>query len=283
MKHQGAVRGVITLTTDFGPDDVYAGVVRGVILKINPDAVVVDLCHGVNPQNVLQAGFLLDSSHPYFPLDSIHLAVVDPGVGTARKAVIVNVLHPPFTFLAPDNGLLSYVLARHIPRVEHKLANGRVSLQGLEEHLQAFEITNARFWLHPVSATFHGRDVFAPVAAHLSLGRSPAAFGPPARSLVYLPPLLPVKGLGGVLRGQVMHVDRFGNLITNFKQGDLPGEAVTIELGGQRVKGIGTAYAGGEDVLALVGSSGYLEIAVRDASAAKVLNAGIGDEVVVTP
>ena len=148
---------IITLLTDFGTADGYAGIMHGVILRINPQATVVDLCHDIPPQDVQAAAFVLATAYPYFPAETIHVAVVDPGVGSERRAIAVRT--PRGTFVAPDNGLLSYILAR-------------------EPVSEAVHLTEARYWLSPLSSTFHGRDLFAPVAAYLSLGVPLPEMGP---------------------------------------------------------------------------------------------------------
>lgn len=186
---------VITLTTDFGMTDAYVGIMKGVILGINPEASIVDICHTIQPQNVTQAAFVLSTAFPYFPQGTIHLVVVDPGVGTKRRAVIL-ITHQAL-FVAPDNGVLSYVIKEAEPRFE------------------AITISNPRFWRSPVSFTFHGRDILAPVAAHLSLGVPPREFGDVIHSLSVFPRPQPYQGAEGELVGHIIHIDRFGNLITN--------------------------------------------------------------------
>lgn len=268
---------VITLTTDFGLDDVYVGVLKGVILGVNPRARIIDLCHSIEPQNIAQASFLLAGAVRYFPLDSIHLVVIDPGVGAVRKALAVRTFHPPAFYVAPDNGLLSFL----VPPSAAASPSGSVSLSGMEDQLLAYEITDSRFWRKPVSATFHGRDVFAPVAAWLSRGHSVSAFGPRADSMVYRPLVEPERLSDGLLKGRVMHIDHFGNVITNFKAGELKVEEIVIEIAGRRIQGLAPTYSLGHDLMALTGSSGYVEIAFKNGSAAKMLNARIGDDVLL--
>lgn len=276
--------GVITLTTDFGTDDTYVGVLKGVILRINPQATIVDLCHSIQPHNIAQAAFLVNNSFRYFPWDSIHLVVVDPGVGTSRRAIILQTQHPPATFVAPDNGLLSSVVAERLSKGRQgAVKEGFVFLKELGQDLQAFDITNSRLWLSPVSPSFHARDIFAPVVAQLSLGLPPKSFGRPVPAIAYLPPPLSVRDAGGSLKGCVAHIDRFGNLVTNIREEDLPKREVGIEVCGHNVAGVKRTYAEGTGLLALIGSSGYLEIAVNSGSAAKMLHAEIGDEVAIRP
>jgi S-adenosylmethionine hydrolase len=270
---------VITLTTDFGTADAYVASMKGVILSLNPKAVIVDISHAIEPQNVLQAAFILSTAYPYFPKGTIHLAVVDPGVGSQRKAIILKT--PAAFFVAPDNGILSYVIdehgktpgkpARHIPSVadQRKLPPG----------LEAVAITNPEYWHHPVSSTFHGRDIFAPVAAHLSLGVSLHKFGDSMSQVHVFNIPRPYKNAQGDLIGRVLHVDSFGNLITNIRSNYLPAEKVTIAIGKQRINGISQFYAGTKGLAAITGSSGYLEISLTNGSAAAFVGAKVGHEV----
>ena len=269
----------IVLTTDFGLSDAYVGVMRGVILGINPRASIVDLTHQIGPQNVQQAAFVLGASYRYFPPGSIHVAVVDPGVGTARKAIVLTT--PDAVFLAPDNGLLSGVLADYV--AEPSPAAGVIPVP---EGCAAFELSNPTYRLHPVSATFHGRDVFSPAAAHLSLGAAPSEMGDPVGEIVWRPAPVPVRD-GDLLRGEVIYADHFGNLITNIP-GAMLGVTSGLEVGikGHRIAGLSVTFhqPGGRvdgQPIALVGSNGHLEIAVADGNAARVLDAGAGEVVVV--
>jgi hypothetical protein len=266
---------VITLTTDFGTGDPYVGIMKGVILGINPRAVVVDLCNDVQPQNILQAAFLIGTSHRFFPQGSIHLVVVDPGVGTSRRALLL--LTPSASFIAPDNGVLSYVVREGFGEEVPSLSGGRVALPA---GYRAFSLTNPRYWLHPVSATFHGRDIFAPAAAHLSLGTPPEKLGEEVKDLTWLPIPEPRRE-GDALEGQVLHIDRFGNLITSIPARLLSGE-VEVEIKGRRIVGLSPSYAQGGDLLAILGSHGNLEVAAREDSAARLLGARIGDRLRVT-
>jgi S-adenosylmethionine hydrolase len=248
---------LITLTTDFGPGE-YTAAMKGVILGINPQTTLVDISHQVGPQDILSGAFLLAAACPYFPPGTIHVAVVDPGVGTERRALLVQT--PGAVFLAPDNGLLGLVL------------------EG--SSYQAWELTEHRYWRAEVSATFHGRDIFAPAAAHLSLGVTPQDMGRAVVDIMKLP-LPPVEVIGGELRGQVIHIDRFGNLVTNIRRRDLPVGEVVVEVVGHRIPGLSTHYRAGKELLALMGSSGYLEIAAPSASACRLLKAERGLAVTV--
>ncbi|MBC7228701.1 MAG: SAM-dependent chlorinase/fluorinase [Thermoflexales bacterium] len=272
---------VITLLTDFGTEDEYVGVMKGVILSIAPGVPLVDLSHRIPPQDVRRAAFLLANAVPYFPPDTVHLAVVDPGVGTERRPLAVRT--PTGTFVGPDNGLFSWVLAE-VPE------------------WTAVEIRELAYRLPRVSSTFHGRDIFAPAAAHLAAGVPLEGLGPRVEDPVVLPPpRLEIRA--GVLEGEVLYADRFGNLVTSigrfrWEGGDLrlapafrpaSGErtvgaaAARVVLAGAELRGIRRTYGDvpvGE-LLALVGSSGFLEIAVRQGSAAAVLGAAPGTPVTV--
>ena len=257
---------LITLTTDFGLSDPYVGVMKGVIHGINPEATVVDLTHGVQPQAVEQAAFLIAKSCRWFPPNTIHVVVVDPGVGTARHPLVVTT--PAGVFVGPDNGALGGVC---LSDKGGSLAPGCV----------AYCLTNREYWKFPVSDTFHGRDVFSPVAAHLSLGVAPARMGIKLDSLTPLHSPKPAWE-NGRIRGRVVHVDHFGNLVTDIEAG-LLGEPrrVRVELMGESIPAISKSYAEGGDLLAIIGSFDTLEVAVRNASAQEWLGAEIGDVVQV--
>ena len=166
----------ITLLTDFGIEDAYVAVMKGVILTRDPKAIIVDITHSIEPQNIRQGGFVLATSYAYFPKNSIHMAIVDPGVGGERRAIILKV--PGALFVAPDNGVLSYVIEQLSLNEEPAPEYGRDGVEvRLKRGIEAVSITDPRFWRQPVCPTFHGRDIFAPVAAGLSLGLSPYEFG----------------------------------------------------------------------------------------------------------
>lgn len=254
--------GIITLLTDFGLEDEYGGVVKGVILTINPKALIVDLSHQVPPGDVARAGRLLAWAWGYFPKGTIHVVVVDPGVGSDRK--ILCLTHQGHLFLAPDNGVLSFLLA------------------GLRRP-KLFEVSNRRYALKKISHTFHGRDLFAPAAAHLSLGVSPRELGPPVKGLVRLPVDRFSRKKRGVLIGQVIHIDRFGNAVSNLPGELCSGGTVGVWAKGRPIRGIVKSYAAvpAGRALATIGSHDLLEIAVRDGSAAQRLRLRIGDRVEV--
>ncbi|MFC1982843.1 S-adenosyl-l-methionine hydroxide adenosyltransferase family protein [Chloroflexota bacterium] len=266
---------IITLTTDFGLADAYVAAMKGVILSINPEAKLVDICHSVRPQAISQAAFVLSTAYEYFPKGTVHLVVVDPGVGTERKAVILRT--PSADFIAPDNGVLSYVIHQSSAK---PIDFGRQQVE-LESELEAVAITRSRFWRSPVSPTFHGRDIFAPVAAHLSLGQPPREFGEAITSMTVLPLPRPYKTPDDTLAGHVLHIDNFGNLITSFKSDDLPpaDKTITVEVGNHSIVGLSHTYAESEGLLALIGSSGYLEVSLQGGNASAFLGVELGAEV----
>jgi hypothetical protein len=270
----------IVLTTDFGLSDPYVGVMKGVILGINPHVAIIDLTHLIQPQNIRQAAFIMGTSYHFFPHDTVHIVVVDPGVGTPRKAVLLDT--PKAKFLAPDNGVLTYVLADYL---EH--SSERPGVVAVPPHCRAYQLTETQYWLHPVSNTFHGRDIFAPVAAHLSLGAQPEALGTPLSELMWLPAPQPVEENGQVL-GEVIYSDHYGNLITNIPERLIaPGSSAVVEIKGHRIASLRTTFhsSSGDadaDLVALIGSHSFLEIAVPDGNAAALLKAGPGEPVKVS-
>lgn len=265
---------VITLTTDFGLQDPYVGLMKGVILRINPNAAIVDVTHGVTPQDILQGSFLLHHSIRYFPNNAIHVGVVDPGVGTNRRAALMET--PEGCFLAPDNGLLTHVLLSGLG-----LSSTGGGPVGLPDGWRAFHLTNADYWLQPLSHTFHGRDIFAPVAAHLSAGTAPSDLGYEVDSLHCLPMSAPQWG-NSVLHGQVVHVDRFGNLVTDISAALLTTvDYLAIDVGDTRIEGLSSSYAEADGLLAIIGSFDTLEIALKNGNAAFKLSRGTGAPVTV--
>ncbi|MBI2860874.1 MAG: SAM-dependent chlorinase/fluorinase [Chloroflexi bacterium] len=261
---------IITLTTDFGLSDGYVAAMKAVILGINPAATMVDISHNIRPQDIAHGAFVLGTVWKSFPRGTVHLAVVDPGVGTERRAIALST---PFAdFVAPDNGVLSYVL---------QPAGAGEEQAVLGPGMKAVALTNPRYWRRPVSPTFHGRDIFAPAAGHLSLGRPLRELGEAVTSLALLPLSHPRRTAPGVLVGCVVHIDHFGNLVTNLRQEDLPAGPLAVDIGAHRIQGLSRTYGEASGLLALIGSSGYLEISLKNGSASALLNAGIGDEVVV--
>ena len=265
---------IITLTTDFGLADAYVAAMKGVILGINPDARPVDICHTIEPQNISQAAFILSTVCDFFPKRTIHLVVVDPGVGSDRKAVILRT--PAADFIAPDNGVLSYIVQNY--------AGGSIidNRQPLDTgKAEAIEITGRQYWRPTVSPTFHGRDIFAPVAAHLSLGTHLTEFGVPLDSLAVLPLSSPRREPDGTLVGCILHIDNFGNLITNIKRHDLlsGNTGITVEVKSELINGLADIYDMSDGLCTIIGSNEYLEIALKDGNAGDFLNAAVGDEV----
>jgi S-adenosylmethionine hydrolase len=254
---------VITLTTDFGTRDYYVATMKGVIYSINPAARIVDITHEIEKQAVTEAGIVLKSTIRYFPTRSIHVAVVDPGVGGARRPILVE--SGGHWFIGPDNGIFTFACG---------------------PDARAWELTDPSVRLQSVSDTFHGRDVFSPAAAHLSLGRAADRFGPPVQELTKVPTRAPLTFHDRVL-GEVIHVDSFGNLITNISR-EIIEELVTagditVELSGRLVTGLARTYTDADpgSLIALIGSTNLLEIAVRDGNAHRKLGMGRGDPVVM--
>ncbi len=251
----------IALLTDFGTGDGYVGAMKGVILGLNPRAPIVDITHEIPRQGVRDAAFVLHTVHRYFPTGTVLLAVVDPGVGSDRAAVVVDTGRA--VFVAPDNGLLSFVLAEG--RGSEPRTQNPEQTVPIPDGWRAVRIAEPRFWLPNPSSTFHGRDIFAPVAAHLSLGEPLESFGPPMEALKAFPIPGVERPPGGELAGEVLHVDHFGNLITNLRAEDLPHGEMVTEIAGHRLQGVRRTYAGATGLVALVGSSGYLEVALPGA------------------
>ena len=268
---------IITLTTDFGTQDPYVGVMKGVILGINLHASIIDISHDVQPQSILEGAFIIGSNHRFFPKGTLHVAVVDPGVGTSRNALLL--VTPSAYFLGPDNGILSYIVKEGFhgePEVSSSDSQVRVP-----HGYRAYRLANPEFWLHPVSLTFHGRDIFAPVAAHLSLGVSEDRLGEEVRQLMYLPIKQP-RWNGDTLAGRVIHIDRFGNLITDIPAALLSeGHPMAIEIKEHCISGLSQSYAEGEWLLAIVGSNNTLELSVRNGNAAHSLGTKVGEAVMV--
>jgi S-adenosylmethionine hydrolase len=274
---------IITLTTDFGHDDAYVAALKGTILSTNPEATIVDISHSTEPQNILQAAFILGMAYRYFPKQTIHVAVVDPGVGSERQGIILKT--PTALFVAPDNGVLSYIIDDLFlveSRSPTEYSQGPKEIV-FKTGLEAVAITDPRFWRHPVSPTFHGRDIFAPVAAGLSLGISLYEFGEKIKSLHILSIPKPLYDPDGNLVGLILHIDHFGTLITNIKNNELTGRDASIDVAGHLIQGINDYYAQKEGVMAILGSSGYLEVSLRDGSACDFLGAMVGDVIKVLP
>jgi S-adenosylmethionine hydrolase len=256
---------IITLTSDFGLADGYVGAMKGVILDLAADARIVDISHAVSAHNVRHAVHVLATAVPFFPTGTIHLVVVDPGVGSQRRGIALRTRHA--TFVGPDNGVFTPFLA---------------------ERTACVALTNRDTHRRSPSATFHGRDIFAPVAAHLANGLALDELGPPVLDPVSLPEAKPERRADGTVQVEIMHVDHFGNLITNLQVSEwrtegsgLEGVRVHVRSSALTVRRVYADVPTGE-LLALVGSGGFLEIAVREGSAARRLELTVGDSVRVS-
>ncbi len=261
--------GLITLLTDFGDRDYFVGSMKGVILTINPQATIVDLSHQIAPHAIEEAAYLLRSCYTSFPEGTIHVAVVDPGVGTARRPLLVTT--PRHFFLAPDNGILSYVVDE-------------------ENQIEGREITNRQFRLESAGRTFDGRDLFAPAAAWLTKNHPPSAFGPVVHDVRTFPISKP-RWESGTLVGDIVYVDRFGNLISNFTPVHLKElQEVTkrsspfIRIAGHRIDALVGSYSEGdrETPGALINSNGHLEIFLKEGHASAELKVGRGEFITLT-
>jgi S-adenosylmethionine hydrolase len=261
---------IITLLTDFGTADYFVGALKGVILSANPRATIVDITHEIPAHDVRAGAYTLLAASGSFPAGTIHVAVIDPGVGSARRAILAEC--GSRLYVGPDNGLFSYVCERAgAARVRH--------------------LTNRKFFRDEVSATFHGRDVFAPVAAALSAGVEPREFGEEIGDWVRLPPLAPRALDDGTIEATIIHVDRFGNCVTNLTRDTLSDERIargaTLAVGDQPIRRFRRFYADGEgdarEPFAIWGSAGFLEISALRASAADILGARRGQTVLVSP
>jgi S-adenosyl-L-methionine hydrolase (adenosine-forming) len=259
-------RPIITLTTDYGTSDHLVGVLKGVILSINPEVNIIDITHRVLAHDVLDGALTIGQAYKFFPPKTIHLIVVDPGVGTPRRPVLVA--GDQHYFVAPDNGVLS-------------------SVYDQTEALYVWNITSEHYFRNPVSNTFHGRDIFAPVAAWLSKSWQSSSFGDPITDFVRFALPKP-KTVGNLVKGAVLRVDHFGNLITNITAEDVPALVAadgkfTIRLGNGQVSKVVQTFAQGAagEVVGIIGSSGFLEISVNKGNAARTLAAARGAEVTI--
>ena len=257
---------IITLTTDYGTDDHLVGVLKGVILKINPEVTIVDITHGVTPFDLLDGAMAISNAYSYFPPRTIHVVVVDPGVGTDRRPLLVSGQNQ--YFIAPDNGVLSGVYDK-------------------EQNFVVRHLTAEHYFLQPVSKTFHGRDIFAAVAGWLSKNWQPASMGEEITDFKRFALPRP-KEADGLLKGVVLKVDSFGNLITNFRSEDLPEGAlekgeIKLQVGSHTVSKLVPTFANGNagEAIAYVGSSGLVEIGVNKGNASKTLGLGRGTPVLL--
>lgn len=254
---------IITLTTDFGLTDSYVAEMKGVILSINPNARIVDLVHELKPHDVVGAALFLERTCPHFPDGTIHLACVDPGVGTSRRAICVRTARN--VYVAPDNGLVTLAIENETP-------------------WKAITLTNTKYhYGDKTSSTFHGRDIFAPVAAHISTGVEIGELGEPAGDVetVVMPGVRKLQS--GVLEGRIVHIDRFGNMISNVTRKDVTSDAgsVTVEIAGIRIRGLSETYGDkpAGEMLALWGSGDHLEISLNQGSAEQRLGTGVGSRI----
>jgi len=251
---------VIALITDFGTRDHFVAAMKGAILSIDPSASIVDITHHIDPQNVKEAAFTLTACYRDFPAATVFVAVVDPGVGSDRRGIAAA--SEGYYFVGPDNGVLS---------------------PGLKHESKVVELNRPDYFSERVSNTFHGRDIFAPVAAYISKGVWLEEFGPPAYDPVVLQHPKPVQRGDGIT-GEIIHIDHFGNLITNLMKNDLP-EEFAIHLGSQVIGKLCTSYSEADrgEIVTIMGSSEYLEIAANLASAEQLTNAKVGQPVRLTP
>jgi S-adenosylmethionine hydrolase len=260
---------IVTLTTDFGTADYFVTAMKGAILSKNPIANIVDVTHEIPPHDIEAGAFILLTACVSFPPGTIHVAVVDPGVGSTRKPIVITAGEQ--FFVGPDNGLFSYVCDRLQPT-------------GI------FHLTNSEYFREPVSPTFNGRDIFAPVAAALSIGVAPSELGHEITDYVRLKNLEPGTTRNGQINGRVIHIDRFGNCVTNITRDDLSDDRIkagaTLRVKGKTIKTFRNYFSEKSDdrekVFGVWGSAGFLEIAAANQSAAKLLNAQRGDLVIVS-
>lgn len=260
---------LIALLTDFGTRDYFVAAMKGVILSIDESAKIIDISHEIKPQNIQSASFTLRSCYEDFPPKTIFAAVVDPGVGSERRAILVETAD--YYFIAPDNGLLSFVFNSH---ETGENANGGKSFK---KSVRVFELTDSRFFKYNLSNTFHGRDIFAPVAAHLASGVNPEEFGREITDYQILSESKPHKISASNIEAEIIHADRFGNLITNLKRADLPAK-FSIRIGETRIEKLCVFFAEAEpdEIFMIFGSAGFLEIAARNNSAARILKISEG-------
>ncbi|HVP36037.1 MAG TPA: SAM-dependent chlorinase/fluorinase [Terriglobales bacterium] len=253
---------IITLTTDFGKAGGYAGAVKGVLLEINPNLKIVDVTHEVSCFNVLEGALVLNSFYQFFPKGTIHLAVVDPGVGGKRKGILIRTDN--YFFVGPDNGIFSFVYEQERVR---KMVN----------------ITNSEYFLRKPSSSFHARDIFAPVSAYLSLGVKPGEFGSPAQDCYKLKLPQPLYRKDHLL-GEIIYIDGFGNLITNISSSLISNKSsVRIRVRSKIINHLSQYYEEEKNgkLLALIGSGNFFEISVNQGNAQRLLKAKVGDKITI--
>ncbi len=259
---------IIALLTDFGLKDYFVGAMKGAILSICEAVKIVDITHDVEPQNVRAASFTLRACYENFPPKTIFVAVVDPGVGSNRRAILVEA--GDYFFIAPDNGLLSFIFNEN-------------ETSGASNSVRVFELTNEKFFARNVSRTFHGRDVFAPVAAHLANGIAPDEFGSEINDFVRFEESEPRNVSDKIVEAEIIHTDRFGNLITNLRKENLP-EKFSLEIAERKIAKLQTFFAEAErgEIFMIFGSAGFLEIGAFQASAQNLLKVKTGAKIFVT-
>lgn len=256
---------IITFTSDFGLDDGYVGIVKGSIKSINPTASIIDLSHQLNPFDVRSAAWIIFNAYKYFPDNSIHLVVVDPAVGSSQRRILLS--NGKYHFVGPDSGVFSYLLN-----------------EGSTDW-QSFQLTNHELFLENVSTSFHARDIFGPVAAHLSMGLAPEKVGPSIEiSSLDKSIFKPVQKIANKIQGEITYIDRFGNLITNISASQIAvSNSIICSLKGTEINQLSSTYSSSDrgDLLVFSGSHGFLEIAVNQGSAKQMLNVEIGEQVIV--
>jgi hypothetical protein len=254
---------IITLTTDLGSKDNYVGIMKGVILSINPNATIVDITHQISPGNIKEAAYNIKTAYRYFPPNTVHIIVVDPGVGTKRKILLLET--PTSYFICPDNGILTYILKDFL-------------------YYKLFHVTNSHYFLEPLSNTFHGRDIMAPVGAHLSKGIEASCFGPEIQDIITLQEKEPQQTSFNTLKGKIIYCDHFGNLVTNITKDHIPNQKeFEIIVKNEKIDKISSSYLDVEEgnLLAIWGSAGFLEISISCGNAKERLNAKVGDTILI--
>lgn len=272
---------VITLTTDFGLADGYVGAVKGAILSINPGAVLVDITHTVPPQDVFHGAFVLATAFGTFPPGTVHVAVVDPGVGGKRRCIAAA--GGGYLFVGPDNGVLSLALGGGSGTDRGEGDPFAAVERTVPQGTTVVELLDPAFHRPSVSSTFHGRDIFGPVAGHISRGIPVERLGPTVHTLYGFPAVEPIISRDGTIRGTIVHIDGFGNAVTNIRHGHVTSERVEVRVGQTVIPRLSPTYVAGEGAMALWGSSETLEIAIKNGHAARDLGLRRGGAVVLRP
>tara|TARA_B100001123_G_scaffold164429_1_gene189365 strand:- start:6674 stop:7534 length:861 start_codon:yes stop_codon:yes gene_type:complete len=270
---------VITLTTDFGLSSAYVALLKGAILSINPNTILIDVTHEIAIGDIASAAYIVGTLNGYFPDGTIHVAVVDPGVGSSRNSLVID-MGSQF-FVGPDNGLASYLYhaAEKVSIIQSSDDNIGFGSRRTPEGWQVYTLNKPEYWNHPVSPTFHGRDVFGPVAAHISLGVHPSSMGNLTSELVVQKNSVPRKD-GNTVSGNIIYIDSFGNIVSNITKEWIEGDRTTakIHIGTLTVVGVDQYYSEkNDDFIGLINSAGYLELAYSGKSAADILHSQIGE------